>query len=64
MTAAKDQMIACAADGGAALAGVSSAALSEDARAELSRMQKLVRVIDLPTHPSFNDEFVDGMMFE
>ena len=50
--------------GNAALAGVSSAALSEEARAELSRMQKLVRVIDLPTHPSFNDEFVDGMMFE
>lgn len=46
------------------LAGAISAALSEEARAELLRIQKLVQVIDLPTHPSFNDAFTDAMFFE
>ena len=50
--------------GNAALAGASSAALSEKARAELSRIQKAVRVIDLPTHPSFDDAYTEGMIFE
>ena len=46
------------------LAGAISAALSEEARAELLRIQKFVQVIDLPTHPSFNDAFTDAMFFE
>ena len=50
--------------GNIALAGAISAAVSEEAREELSRIRSLVRVIDLPTHPSFNDAFVDSMMFE
>ena len=50
--------------GNTALAGAVSAALSEKARDELSRIQKNVKVIDLPTHKSFNDAFVDGMIFE
>ena len=44
--------------------GAVSAALSEEARAELLRIRKLVRVIDLPTHPSFSDAFTDAMFFE
>ena len=50
--------------GNAALAGAISAAWSEDARKELSRIQKLLQVIDLPTHPSFSDAYMDGMVFE
>ena len=50
--------------GNTSLAGAISAALSEEARAELLRIQKLVQVIDLPTHPSFNDAFTDAMFFE
>ena len=50
--------------GNVALAGVISAAVSEKAREELSRIQKAVRVIDLPTHPSFDEAYVDGMLFE
>lgn len=50
--------------GNVALAGAISAALSEKARDELSRLRKLVRVIDLPTHPSFSDAYTDGMLFE
>ena len=50
--------------GNVALAGAVSAALSAEARKELSRIQKLVKVVDLPTHPSFNDAFTDGMFFE
>ena len=50
--------------GNAALAGVSSAALSEKARVELSRIQKIVQVIDLPTHSSFDDAYTEGMIFE
>ena len=50
--------------GNVALAGAVSAALSKEARGELSRIQKIVKVIDLPTHPSFNDAFTDGMFFE
>ena len=50
--------------GNTALAGAVSAALSEEARAELLRIRKLVRVIDLPTHPSFSDAFTDAMFFE
>lgn len=45
------------------LAGATSAALSEEARCELERIQKLVRVIDLPSHPSFNDAYLDSMFF-
>ena len=50
--------------GNIALAGAVSAALSAEARGELARIQKAVQVIDLPTHPSFNDAYVDGMIFE
>ena len=50
--------------GNTALAGAVSAALSDKARSELSRIQKNVTVIDIPTHPSFDDAFVDGMIFE
>ena len=50
--------------GNTALAGVISAALSEEARAELLRIRELVQVIDLPTHPSFSDAFTDAMFFE
>ena len=50
--------------GNTALAGAVSAVLSEKARAGLSRIQGMVKVIDLPTHPSFSDEFTDGMIFE
>ena len=50
--------------GNTALAGAISAALSEEARAELQRIRELVQVIDLPTHPSFNDAFTDAMFFE
>lgn len=50
--------------GNVALAGAVSAALSGEARAELSRIQKIVKVTDLPTHPSFSDAFTDGMFFE
>ena len=50
--------------GNTALASAISAALSEKARDELLRIQKLVQVIDLPTHPSFNDAFTDAMFFE
>lgn len=50
--------------GNVALAGAISAALSEKARADLSAIQKIVKVIDLPTHPSFSDAFTDGMFFE
>ena len=50
--------------GNTALAGAVSAALSEEARAELLRIRKLVRVIDLPTHPSFSDALTDAMFFE
>ena len=72
----KDRLLACAVDGGAAFkasllendmtasAGAIAGAWSEDARKELSRIQKLVQVIDLPTHPSFSDAYMDGMVFE
>ena len=50
--------------GNVALAGAISAALSEEARGELCRIRELVQVIDLPTHPSFNDVFTDAMIFE
>ena len=50
--------------GNVALAGAVSAALSEKARSDLSAIQKIVKVIDLPTHPSFSDAFTDGMFFE
>ncbi|MBR6114992.1 MAG: DUF4445 domain-containing protein [Oscillospiraceae bacterium] len=50
--------------GNIALAGAISAALSEEARQELSRIRGLIRVIDLPTHPSFNDAYTEGMIFE
>ncbi len=50
--------------GNLALSGAISAALSEDARRELERLQKRIRVIDLPTHPDFSDAFTDGMFFE
>ena len=50
--------------GNIALAGAISAALSEEARAELARIRSIVRSINLPTHPAFNDAFVDNMMFE
>ncbi len=50
--------------GNLALSGAVSAALSEDARRELERLQKSIRVIDLPTHPDFSDAFTDGMFFE
>ena len=50
--------------GNIALAGAISAAFSEEARKELERLQKCIRVIDLPTYPSFNDAYTDGMLFE
>ena len=50
--------------GNTALAGAVSAALSGEARKELERIQKIVKVIDLPTHPSFSDAYTDGMFFE
>ena len=50
--------------GNTALAGAISAALSEKARNELSRLQKTVRVVDLSSHPSFSTEFMDSMTFE
>ena len=50
--------------GNAALAGTISAALSEEARRELSGIQKIIRVIELPTHPSFGDAYTEGMFFE
>lgn len=50
--------------GNIVLAGASSAALSETAREELLGIQKRVQVIDLPTHPMFNDAFMDGMFIE
>ena len=50
--------------GNTALAGAISAALSEEARAELLRIRKLIQVIDLPAHPSFSDAFTDAMFFE
>ena len=50
--------------GNTALAGAISAALSQDAREELARIRKLVRVIDLPSHPDFSDAYTDGMFFE
>ena len=50
--------------GNTALAGAMSAAVSEDARKELARIRDIVRVIDLPSHPSFNDTYTDSMFFE
>ena len=50
--------------GNVALAGAISAALSEEARIELSRIRDIIQVIDLPTHPSFSDAYMDGMVFE
>ena len=50
--------------GNTALAGAISAALSEEARAELLRIREAVKVIDLPTHPSFSDAFTEAMLFE
>ena len=50
--------------GNTALAGATSAALSEEARCELERIQERIQVIDLPSHPSFNDAYVDSMFFE
>ena len=50
--------------GNTALAGAISAALSEKARNELSRLQKIVSAVDLSTHSSFSTEFMDAMTFE
>ncbi len=50
--------------GNVALAGAVSAAVSEEARNELARIRQLIRVIDLPTHPSFSDAYTEGMFFE
>lgn len=50
--------------GNGALAGAVSAALSEEARKEMARIQKMIRVIDLPTHPDFSDTYTEGMFFE
>ena len=50
--------------GNLSAAGAISAALSEQARADLTLLRDAVRFIDLPTHPSFNDAYVEGMMFE
>lgn len=50
--------------GNASIAGASSAALSAEARDKMRAIRDSVRFIDLPTHPSFSDAYVDGMMFE
>lgn len=50
--------------GNASIAGASSAALSEKAGETMRRLCGGVRYINLPTHPSFNDAYVDGMLFE
>ena len=50
--------------GNASAAGAISAALSETAREDLLRLRDSVRFIDLPTHPSFGDAYIEGMMFE
>ena len=50
--------------GNIALAGAISAALSGRARRDLEELRGRVQVIDLPTHPSFNDAYTDGMLFE
>ena len=50
--------------GNLALTGAVSAAVSARARSELERLAKIVRVVDLPTHPSFGDAYTEGMLFE
>jgi len=50
--------------GNAAVAGAASAALSEEARAHLLRIRSSIHYVDLPTHPSFADAYVEGMLFE
>ena len=50
--------------GNTALAGAISAAVSEQARKDLEALTARVQVVDMPTHPSFNDAFTDNMLFE
>lgn len=50
--------------GNASAAGAASAALSAEAERTLCRLRDGVRYINLPTHPSFGDAYVDGMLFE
>ena len=40
-----------------------NAALSGEARAKLRSIRDNVRYINLPTHPSFGDAYVEGMLF-
>ena len=49
--------------GNASGAGAISAALSGEARAKLQSIRDNVRYINLPTHPSFGDAYVEGMLF-
>lgn len=50
--------------GNAAGEGAVSAALSEDAREELARLQKEMRYVELSTHKKFSDEYMEQMYFE
>lgn len=50
--------------GNASEAGAISAALSDEAREQMGRIQSSIRFVDLPSHPSFSDAYVDGLMFE
>ena len=49
--------------GNTAAAGAASAAVSGEARARLSAIRDSVRCVELPTHPSFGDAYVEGMLF-
>lgn len=50
--------------GNTTITGAISAAISEKARDDLATLRDSVRFVDLPTHPSFDDAYIDGMMFE
>ena len=50
--------------GNAAGEGAISAALSEEAREELARLQKEMSYVELSTHKKFSDEYMEQMYFE
>ncbi len=50
--------------GNSAIGGAQSAAVSSLAREEMNRIAKSIRYIALSSHPDFNDEYFDGMMFD
>lgn len=50
--------------GNAAGEGAVSAAISEEAREELSRIQKSMHYIELSTHPDFAEEYMEQMNFD